>query len=54
MHCVPAGSGCIPIADIVRDLVATGYTGWLTIEQYGSRQMLSDSQAAYENVRNLL
>ena len=54
MHCVPAGSGCIPIADIVRDLVASDYTGWLTVEQYGSRQMLSDSQTAYENVRNLL
>ena len=54
MHCVPAGSGCIPIADIVRDLVATGYTGWLTVEQYGSRQMLSDSQTSYANVRQLL
>ena len=54
MHCVPAGSGCIPIADIVRDLVATGYTDWLTVEQYGSRQMLEDSRTAYENVRALL
>jgi len=54
MHCVPAGSGCIPIAEIVRDLVATGYTGWLTVEQYGSRQMLSDSRTAYTNVRALL
>ena len=54
MHCVPAGSGCIPIADIVRDLVATGYAGWLTVEQYGSRQMLPDSRAAYANVRQML
>jgi sugar phosphate isomerase/epimerase len=54
MHCVPAGSGCIPIADIVRDLRATGYTGWLTVEQYGSRQMLSDSRTAYVNVRQML
>jgi sugar phosphate isomerase/epimerase len=54
MHCVPAGSGCIPIADIVRDLVASGYAGWLTVEQYGSRQMLPDSRAAYANVRQLL
>ena len=54
MHCVPAGSGCIPIAQIVRDLVATGYTGWLTVEQYGSRQMLPDSRAAYANVRQML
>ena len=54
MRCVPAGSGCIPIADIVRDLRATGYTGWLTVEQYGSRQMLSDSRTAYENVIKIL
>ena len=54
MHCVPAGSGCIPIADIVRDLVATGYDGWLTVEQYGSRQMLSDCRAAYANVLQML
>ena len=54
MHCVPAGSGCIPIADIVRDLVATGYTDWLTVEHFGSRQMLEDSRTAYENVRALL
>ena len=50
MHCVPAGSGCIPIETIVRDLKASGYDGWLTVEQYGSRQMLADSQTAYNQV----
>ena len=54
MHCVPAGSGCIPIADIVHKLVDAGYGGWLTVEQYGSRQMLADSKAAYANVRQML
>lgn len=54
MHCVPAGSGCIPIADIVHKLVDAGYGGWLTVEQYGSRQMLTDSKAAYANVRQML
>lgn len=54
MHCVPAGSGCIPIETIVRDLKATGYDGWLTVEQYGSRQMLADSQAAYSSVLQML
>ena len=54
MHCVPAGSGCIPIEEIVGKLVASGYDGWLTVEQYGSRQMLADSQAAYANVRKML
>ena len=54
MHCVPAGRGCIPIDTIVRDLLTSGYDGWLTIEQYGSRQMLEDSRTAYANVRALL
>ena len=54
MHCVPAGSGCIPVAEIVGKLVASGYDGWLTVEQYGSRQMLDDSKAAYANVRAIL
>ena len=54
MHCVPAGSGCIPVADIVHKLVDAGYGGWLTVEQYGSRQMLTDSKAAYANVRQML
>ena len=54
MHCVPAGSGCIPIETIVQDLLASGYDGWFTVEQYGSRQMLADSQAAYANVLPML
>ena len=54
MHCVPAGSGCIPIETIVHDLIASGYDGWLTVEQYGSRQMLADSKAAYANVTAIL
>ena len=54
MRCVPAGSGCIPIDRIVHDLVASGYDGWLTVEQYGSRQMLADSKAAYANVTAIL
>ena len=54
MHCVPAGSGCIPVADLVGKLVNSGYGGWLTVEQYGSRQMLADSKAAYANVTAIL
>lgn len=54
MHCVPAGSGCIPVAEIVHKLVGSGYGGWLTVEQYGSRQMLADSKAAYANVTAIL
>ena len=54
MHCVPAGSGCIPIETIVRNLIASGYDGWLTVEQYGSRQMLADSKTAFGNVQAIL
>ena len=40
--------------EIVGKLVDSGLGGWLTIEQYGSRQMLADSKAAYANVRQML
>ena len=50
MNCRPAGEGCIPIAEIVADLVESGYTGWLTVEQYGSRHMLEDSAVSIRNV----
>lgn len=54
MTCVPAGTGCIPIAQIIRDLVASGYEGWFTVEQYGSRHMLDDSAVSYANVHDVL
>ena len=54
MRCVPAGTGCIPMADILRIMQESGYPGWYTIEQYGSRNMLSDSQESINNIRTLL
>ena len=54
MHCVPAGTGCIPMADIVRRLAASGYDGWYTVEQYGSSSMLADSRTAYGNLIKML
>lgn len=54
MSCVPAGTGCIPIAEIVRTLRDSGYKGWYTVEQYGSRQMLDDSAVSYANVLQAL
>ena len=54
MRCVPAGSGCVPISQIVHTLVSEGYNGWLTIEQYGSRQMLADCRTAFDNVTKML
>ena len=49
MTCTPAGTGCIPIAKIVASLDSSGYEGWFTVEQFGSRDMLSDSKTAYDN-----
>jgi sugar phosphate isomerase/epimerase len=54
MRCVPAGTGCIPMEDILRIMEENGYPGWYTIEQYGSRNMLSDSQESINNIRTLL
>ena len=50
LKCVPAGTGCIPIVEIIGKLKEDGYTGWLTIEQFGSRNMLADSETAFQNI----
>ena len=54
MRCVPAGTGCVPIAVIVQQLRESGYKGWYTVEQYGSRHMLEDSRISFENVKTML
>ena len=54
MACVPAGEGCIPIRDIIGILTGSGYDGWFTVEQYGSRHMLEDSAVSIANVREAL
>ena len=54
MACVPAGTGCIPIVDIIHTLAGSGYKGWYTVEQYGSRNMLDDSAVSYANVLEAL
>jgi sugar phosphate isomerase/epimerase len=54
MRCVPAGTGCVPIRQIVQTLVSEGYSGWLTVEQYGSLQMLADCRTAFDNVTKML
>ena len=51
LRCVPAGTGCIPIVEIIQKLKEDNYTGWLTIEQFGSRNMLSDNETAYNIIR---
>lgn len=50
LTCPPVGTGCIPMTFIIKSLEAAGYDGWLTVEQYGSRKMLADSETSYANV----
>ena len=54
MTCVPIGTGCIPIAEIIGKLVGSGYQGWLTVEQFGSRNMLSDCGVSIDNINEAL
>lgn len=54
MTCVPAGEGCIPMGEIIGKLKESGYEGWYTVEQYGSRKMLEDSRTSYDNVLSFL
>ena len=54
MRCVPAGTGCVPIQQIVHTLLSEGYNGWLTVEQYGSHRMLDDCRTAFDNVKQML
>ena len=54
MNCTPAGAGCIPMENILATLKANNYDGWLTIEQYGSRNMLKDAETAYDNIISIL
>ena len=54
MRCVPAGTGCLPMKEIIGKLQDGGYEGWYVLEQYGSRSMLPDCATAIETIRNLL
>lgn len=54
MTCKPVGTGCIDMQGIIRTLVDSGYKGWFTVEQYGSRNMLEDSRTSIRNVTAIL
>ena len=40
MSCPAIGAGCIPEAEVIRILRDSGYSGWLTVEHFGARDML--------------
>ena len=54
MSCVPIGTGCIPMKELIEKLVDTGYQGWLTVEQFGSRNMLADCGVSIQNINSVL
>lgn len=37
----PVGFGCIPMKEIIQDILETGYDGYFAIEHFGSVEMLS-------------
>ena len=54
MTCVPIGTGCAPIEETVSRMVKSGYDGYFTVEQYGSRQMLQDCLVSIRNIRGYI
>lgn len=50
MRCVAVGTGCIPIVEIIHKLMESGYDGWYTYEEYGTRTMLQDCEVSYKNI----
>ena len=50
MRCVAVGTGCIPIVEIIHKLQDSGYEGWYTYEEYGTRTMPKDCEASYMNI----
>ena len=51
---VPAGTGCSKISTVLQKMKDSGYDGWYTIEVFGSKQMLSDLEVAYQNTFSYL
>jgi len=37
------GTGVVPMTEVIQSLQNSGYNGWLTVEHYGSRNMLQDA-----------
>jgi Tol biopolymer transport system component/sugar phosphate isomerase/epimerase len=54
MTCVPIGTGCAPISETVAQMLANGYEGYFTVEQYGSRNMLGDCLVSFRNIQDFI
>lgn len=51
---VAAGTGTVPVREIVRRLVTSGYANWMTMECFGSTNMTADIKASADYLRPLL
>ena len=49
---VAAGRGVIPIRQVIQRLLMVGYDGWLSIECFGSADMMRDLRFSAEFIRN--
>lgn len=54
MHCPAIGSGCVPEAEAIGFLAASGYDGWLTVEHFGHVQMLEAAKESYRFIISCL
>lgn len=50
MTCTAIGAGCIPEADFIRELLGSGYDGWLTVEHFGVKDVLAAARESYSFV----
>lgn len=54
MTCPAVGSGCIPVASVIKALTDAGYDGWYTAEMFFSKQMLSDVRDSFKNISAMM
>lgn len=52
-HSPAIGKGIVPFGQIIGQLRASHYDGWLTVEHYGSSDMLNDAAFSAQFLRNI-
>lgn len=52
-HSPAIGKGIVPFGQIIGQLRASNYDGWLTVEHYGSSDMLNDAAFSAQFLRNI-
>ncbi len=58
---LPIGTGIVPLKEVIRELLNSGYKGWFTVEHFGSPSMLeyttqsvANIQAAWEGTQKIM